>query len=276
MGAYLVFTVPASKVNVNVQPASGTALGGTTKTVTHKVWSLMVVLENPDQEPVYDANVYLLFKKPANIYQTPTTDIYMSATDVNTSVTFEKVLTGRTYFILAEANGYYNAGKEINMPQEYPKDSEDPYTVTITMSPKGNIIGFQVPLTYRGSTADIAKLVLNNETDTYQTEFQAVVDNSGEVRLGKVMLELNTDNLGSATIDTLKVTIGDQDYEFDNVTGNKTIKFDEPMVIPAGSTLTVKLDVDGTGLDSVSGELFKIHFYDVQSGEWVETVEGPA
>lgn len=274
MAAYLVFTVPQSKVIVQQQPAAPTT--PVKETVTHKVWSLMVVLQDTEQKPVYDANVYLLFEKPANIYKTPTTGIYMSATDVNISTTFENVLTGRTYFVLAEAPGYYNNGVEVNMPTEYPAGDDSPYTVTITMTHKGDIIGFQVPLTYRGSTADIAKLIYDEAADAYKTEFQAVVSNDGEVRIEKVMLELNTTNLGTATIDNMTVKVGDQEYTFENVTGNKTIKFEEPLVIPAGSTLTIDMTLSGTGLDAVSGELFKVHFYDVQSGEWIETVEGPA
>lgn len=274
MAAYLVFTVPQSKVIVQQQPAAPTTPAK--ETVTHKVWSLMVVLENTNREPVYDANVYLLFEKPANIYKTPTTGIYMSAIDVNVSTTFTNVLTGRSYFVLAEAPGYYNNGVEVNMPTEYPMGDDSPYTVTVTMSPKGDIIGFQVPLTYRGSTADIAKLVYDAATDAYKTEFQAVVSNAGEVRLDKIMLELNTTTLGTATIDSMTVKVGDQEYTFTDVTGNKTIDFEEPLVIPAGSTLTIDMTMTGTGLDTVTGELFKVHFYDVQSGEWIETVEGPA
>ena len=275
MGAYLVFTAPATKV---IQQAAPTTSQPQVAKVQVPVWNLLVTLQDTKKMPVNDANVYLLFEKPANIYMTPTTGIYKSAIDVNQDVTFESVMTGKEYYILATANGYYNAEKDYNMPAEVFKtyvDSKLPVSVTVTMTKKGDIIGAQVPLQYRGSTADIAKLVKDQATGNYETEFQFVSGSEGEVLYNKVRIDLNTTNLGSATLDDVKVTIGDKTYDYQNMTAGKTITFDEPQKLAANSTLPVKIVVSGDGLDSVSGELFKITVYDVQSGSWSETVEGP-
>jgi len=245
-----------------------------------KLWSMTVVLlDSKTKDFVSDANVYLLSKKPADIYVTPTSNIVMSATGVSGTYTFENIYTDRSYFILAEANNYYNAGVEFNFPEKISKEDFDkgmPIVQEIHMDKKGTILGVQVPLTYRGSSADVAKLVYNSDNDNYEAEFSYVAGSEGVVKYKKIVIELNTDNLGSATIDTLKVTVGDEDFEFDNVSGTKTIKFDTEQTLDAGSTLPIKMVVEGSGLDGVSGELFKVTLYDVQEGNWTATVEGPA
>jgi len=275
IGAYLVFTPQQMKV---IQQGSPTSSKPSSNTVTVPQWNLLVSLQDTQGNIVNDANVYLLYSKPANIYVTPTSDIYKSAVDVNQSATFENVRAGREYYILATANGYYNAGKDFNMPNAISKNDAQyklPVSTTVVMAKKGTILGAQVPLQYRGSSADVAKLVFSNDNQDYETQFQFVTGTAGEVLYNKVRIDLNTTSLGSATLDDVKVTIGGKTYEYQNMTAGKTITFDEPQKIAANSTLPVKIVVTGDGLDNVSGELFKITLYDVQSGSWSETVEGP-
>jgi len=254
-------------------------------------WNLLVVLQDTEGNPVYDANVWLLTKAPADIYKTPTSDIYRVVTDANQTAEFDNVLTGKEYYILAAAPGYYNAGKDINIPSRISKtlvDNKLPISTTIVMSKKGTILGVQVPLEYRGSTADIAKLVYNSDHDDYETQYQWVVSSTGEVRYKKILVELNTDALTyfdadlntnvTATIDKLTITIGNQTFDLSDIasTGSKTIEFDSEQVAPAGSTIPVEIYVEGTNFSGVSGKLLTLTLYDVQSGEYTATVEGPA
>lgn len=275
MGAYLVFNVPRTQI---IQQAAPTT-APTEETKEVPIWNVMVSLMDEEGYPVYDANVWLLFEQPRDIYEIPTDKIYMSEANVDQVATFKSVMTGKTYFVLAAADGYYNAGKEVNVPKVVRVDAtadDEPVVVEITMSKKGQIIGVEVPLTYRGSTADIAKLVYDDDTGMYESEFQFVAGTNGEVRFKELRIDLNTDNLGTATVDHLVVKVGDKEFSFDNVTGAKTIEFDDEQKIAAGATLPIHISVDGVDLDNVSGELFKITLYDVQSGEWSEVVEGPA
>jgi len=274
---YQVFVQPKVQVTLPAQPTPSGAPAP--EKVTVQQWSLLVTLSDEEGKPVYDANIWLLYEKPSNIYKTPTADIYKAATDVDESYTFENVRTGRTYYILAAAPGFYNAGTDFNMPEEIDKTTADlkqPVTAEITMSHKGTILGVQVPLTYRGSAADIAKFVYSEDTEKYETEFQWVVDNTGEVRYKKIRVDLNTDNLGSATIDELIVTVGDKEFDISDIAASKIIEFDEEQVIPKAGTLTVHITLDGVDIDTVSGELLKLTLYDVQEGEYTATVEGPA
>ena len=268
-------------IKVQIQQANPQFQGQhTTNTVKLTIWDLLVKLyDSKSKIPVNDANIYLLYEKPKDIYKTPTKDIAATATHVNGKYIFESIDVGRTYYVLAEANHYYNALTEINMPNELPEtqvNAKQPVAVDVYMDKKGDILGVQVPLAYRGSSADIAKLVYDSDSDSYKTEFSFVASNDGVIKYKKIELELNTDALGSATIDTMKVYVGDKEFDFDNVTGSKTIKFNDVQTIDAGSTLTIKMDIDGTGLNSVKGKLFTVKLYDVQSGEWDATVEGPA
>jgi len=275
ISAYLLFTVPRTQVIQQAAPVGQT----TEEKKEFPIWNVMVSLMDDEGYPVYDANVWLLFEQPKDIYKTPTDKIYKSATDVDQTYTFEAVMTGKTYYVLAAADGYYNAGADVEVPKEFDKDSspsEEPIVVEITMSKKGEIIGQEVPLTYRGSSPEVAKLVYDEDTELYETEFQFVASTDGEVRFEKIRIDLNTDNLGSATVDKLVVTVGEQQFEFEDVTGAKTIEFDEEQKIAEGATLPIHISVDGTDIDGVSGELFKVTLYDVQEGEWTETVEGPA
>lgn len=244
------------------------------------LWDLLVRVYDKDTNTyVSDANVWLMYEKPKNIYTVPTSGILAAETNVDGRAVFESVDTGKQYFILAAAPGYYNAGLEFNMPEEIPRDMVDakqPYPVEVYLDKKGTILGVQVPLTYRGSSADIAKFVYNADNDDYETQFSFVASNDGIIKYKKILLELNTDNLGSATIDELTVKVGDEEFTFDNVTGSKTIKFDTEQVIPKGATLTIEMTMTGTGLDAVSGTLFTVTLYDVQEGNWAATVEGPA
>lgn len=285
--AYQVFVQPKVQVTIPAQPTPQPTPEVEKVPVTQ--WDLLVVLADEEGKPVYDANIWLLYEKPSNIYATPTTNIYRAATDVNESYTFTNIRTGEQYFILAAAPGFYNAGIDFNMPSEIDKtmaDLKQPVTAEITMSHKGTILGVQVPLTYRGSSADIAKLVYNADTDDYETEFQWVVDSSGEVRYKEIRVDLNTDALTwfnadlntnvTATIDKVIVKIGDQEFDISDISTSKVIEFDEEQVIPKASTLTVHMYVDGVDLQGVSGPLFTLTLYDVQEGEYTATVEGPA
>jgi len=263
---------------VTVQVSAPTGAEVAEKTVTVPVWSLLVELQDAEGAPV-DGNVYLLYEKPKNIYTVPTEGIYKSGTTTGGSITFDNVRTGKTYFVLAVADGYYNAGTEVEMPEEIPKDNAElkiPVTVTVTLDKKGTIIGVQVPLMYQGSAADVAKLVYDADTETYKTELQFVAGTDGVVKYDKIYIELNTTTLGSATIDKMTVHVGDAEFTYDNVTGNKSIEFDTEQVIAEGATLPIKMEIEGTGLDSVSGQLFKVTLYDVQEGSWTAVVEGPA
>jgi len=268
-------------IKVQIQQAAPEFQGHQkTNMVTLTLWDLLVKLyDSKSKIPVSDANIYLLYEKPKNIYVTPTKGIAAAATGVNGKYVFESVDVGRTYYVLAEANGYYNALAEVNMPNELPENqvnAKQPVAVDVYMDKKGDILGVQVPLTYRGSSADVAKFVYDSDADNYKTEFSFVAGTDGVIKYKKLVIDLNTDALGSATIDTLKVYVGDKEFDFDNVTGAKTIKFDDEQTIEAGSTLPIKMEVEGTGFDAVSGQLFTVTLYDVQSGEWSATVEGPA
>ena len=133
-----------------------------------------------------------------------------------------------------------------------------------------------MPLAYRGSAADIAKLVYDEGADAYVTEYQWVVDNSGEVRYKKIRVDVDTANLGSATLDEVVITIGDKEFDISDIQTSKIVEFEEEQVIPKGGTLTVKLTVEGVDIENVSGTLFTVKLYDVQDGEYTATVEGPA
>ena len=277
--AYLAFVGIPTQVKIVQQPAAPTAAPAAEEKVQVELWDLLVTLADEEGVPVYDANIYLLYEKPANIYRVPSTGIYKSAIDVNESYTFEKIRTGRSYYVLATAEGYYNAGVDVNMPSEIDKTTAElgqPIAVEITMAHKGTILGVQVPLTYRGSSPDIAKLVYDEQADAYKTEFQWVVDNTGEVRYNKIRVDLNTDTLGTATLSEVTITVGDQEFDISDITTSKIIELDDIQTIPKAGTLTVDMTVKGDGLDAVSGPLFTITLYDVQEGEYTATVEGPA
>jgi len=278
IGIYLAFVRAPTEIVIQ-QPAAPTAPTPEEMTVEVAQWDLLVVLADEEGLPVYEANVWLLYDKPANIYATPTANIYKRATDVNESHIFANVRTGKTYYILAAADGYYNGGTEYNVPKEIPKDMaelDQPLVAEVTLTHKGTIIGVQVPLAYRGSAADIAKLVYDEGADAYVTEYQWVVDNSGEVRYKKIRVDVDTANLGTATLDEVVITIGDKEFDISDIQTSKIVEFEEEQVIPKGGTLTVKLTVEGVDIENVSGTLFTVKLYDVQDGEYTATVEGPA
>jgi len=257
MGAYLVFNVPQTKI---IQQGAPVAQPGEEKK-TVAVWDVLVTVVDDEGRPVTDATVYLLYEEPKNIYKTPTdAKEYLDMKQVgrNKVAHFENVLAGRDYFVLATANGYYNAGKSVTVPKEVRKDAtpeDEPVLVDIVMSKVGTLTVWPKDAKYAGSTTDKVKLA--DEGDgIYATEFEIREAGEGEFRYKKI--SINTDD--GVSFSTIKVYLDGEGLE---PVGN-SIRFDEEQKFNKNDAVPVRVEIeDFENLGNVT-DAIEIVFHDVQ------------